>query len=112
MHTTIFTESQPLQLAVLLGFGKRITVEDLALDRRGYRTPRHPMANVIANIVPFRTGYGGLQPTQETIDQFRDFGAQQSRACGRRDGVCCGPFNVSCVSADICSPPLRLLDVN
>ncbi|CNV32414.1 Uncharacterised protein [Salmonella enterica subsp. enterica serovar Bovismorbificans] len=94
VHTTIFT-NQPLQLAVLLGFGKAHHRPGLGAEIG--RVIVHPdtMTNVIANIVPFRTGYlaGFTADTGGDVDQFRDFSFVITRLRRRRDGVCCGPFN-------------------
>ncbi len=73
-YTTIFT-NPALQLAVLLGFGKaRITVRDLALNRRVI--VRGTMANVTSRI-----SFHSEQATsrlysrlEEDVDRFRDFG--------------------------------------
>ncbi len=72
IRAAIFT-NQPLQLAcVLLGFGKAHHRRDLALDRRGYRTPRHNDQRY-REYRSIRTElHGDFTADTGGVDQFRD----------------------------------------
>lgn len=113
VHTAVFT-NQPFQLAVLFGFAK--THHRPGFRAKIGRVVIHPdaMTHLVTNVIPLGTSHlaGFTAYAGGDVDQFCDFRFIITRLGGGVIGFVADRLMMSCVSKDICSPPLRLLDVN